>query len=95
MSTTTTTKLEPARVPTPEAIELQSPGSVREGPVPEGEQPGDEEPAGEKLDRKMLFKLCSAGFCFFVAGVNDGSVGALIPYVIRDHDINTAIVSSM
>lgn len=93
-TTTTTTKLEPARVPTPEAIELQSPGAVR-GPAPEDEQPGDEQPAGEKLDRKMLSKLCSAGFCFFVAGVNDGSVGALIPYVIREHDINTAIVSSM
>ncbi|KAK0117177.1 hypothetical protein ONS96_013010 [Cadophora gregata f. sp. sojae] len=40
-------------------------------------------------------KLMSAGFSFFVAGVNDGSTGALVPYIIRDYGINTAIVSSV
>lgn len=88
MSTTTTTKLEPARAP--ETIELETPA-----PVPEPTPQGDEQPAGEKLTKKLIFKLCSAGFCFYVAGVNDGSVGALVPYIIREHDINTAIVSSM
>ncbi|KAK0717604.1 major facilitator superfamily domain-containing protein [Lasiosphaeria miniovina] len=43
----------------------------------------------------MPFKLASAGFSFFVAGVNDGSLGALIPYVIRDYGITTAIVSTL
>lgn len=85
---TTTTQLEPARAP--ETIELET-SRPAQGPTP----PGDEQPAEEKLDRKMIFKLCSAAFCFYVAGVNDGSLGALVPYIIREHDINTAIVSSV
>lgn len=40
-------------------------------------------------------KLISIGFSFFVAGVNDGSTGALLPYVIREYGISTAIVSSV
>ncbi|KFG84436.1 hypothetical protein MANI_115758 [Metarhizium anisopliae] len=40
-------------------------------------------------------KLISVGFSFFVAGVNDGSTGALLPYVIREYGISTAIVSSV
>jgi hypothetical protein len=42
-----------------------------------------------------LLKLISAGYALFVAGVNDGSTGALIPYMLRDYNINTAIVSTM
>lgn len=38
-------------------------------------------------------KVVSAAFSFFVAGVNDGSLGALIPYLIRSYDINTAMIS--
>jgi hypothetical protein len=51
-------------------------------------------PEGTGLDRSTLMKLFSAGFAFFVAGINDGSIGALIPYIIRGYGINTAIVSS-
>jgi hypothetical protein len=29
----------------------------------------------------------------FVAGVNDGSLGSLIPYVIRTYDIGTNMVA--
>ncbi|KAI4717426.1 MFS general substrate transporter [Aureobasidium sp. EXF-10727] len=32
------------------------------------------------LDKQTLLRLISAGFSFFVAGVNDGSLGALIPW---------------
>ncbi|KAK5655242.1 hypothetical protein OQA88_5809 [Cercophora sp. LCS_1] len=46
-------------------------------------------------DRKELVRLISAGYSFFVAGVNDGSLGSLIPYVVRLYGINTAIVSSL
>lgn len=49
----------------------------------------------QRLSKSVYLKLISAGFSFFVAGVNDGSIGALIPYVIRQFDINTAIVSSV
>lgn len=52
-------------------------------------------PQQPKLSKKTLLKLLSAGFSFFVAGVNDGSLGALIPYVIRDYGITTAVLSSV
>lgn len=55
----------------------------------------DTEDHGHKLDRKMYLKLFSAGFSFFVAGVSDGSIGALIPYIIREYSISTAIVSAV
>lgn len=83
----TTTQLEPAQA---EAHELaESPGR------PLGSTPPEDDPPETKLDRKAIMKLASAGFCFYVAGVNDGSVGALVPYVIREYGINTAVVSSM
>jgi hypothetical protein len=46
-------------------------------------------------DWKLLFQLTSCGVSFFVAGVNDGSLGALLPYVIRSYGLTAAIVSSM
>ncbi|SPO03031.1 related to tetracycline resistance proteins [Cephalotrichum gorgonifer] len=97
MSTTTTTQLEPAaRVA--EDHELSELGQTSRGQVlgqtpPAGGDVGPEEK--KKLDRKTILKLTSAGFCFFVAGVNDGSIGALVPYVIREYGVNTAIVSSI
>lgn len=48
-----------------------------------------------KLDNEVYIKVISAGFSFFVAGVNDGSIGALLPYIIREYNITTAIVSAM
>ncbi|KAL7911477.1 MFS general substrate transporter [Trichoderma velutinum] len=50
---------------------------------------------GDRLTKYVYLKLVSAGFSFFVAGVNDGSIGTLTPYVIRQYNINTAIVSSI
>lgn len=48
-----------------------------------------------KRDWKLLFQLMSCGVSFFVAGVNDGSLGALLPYVIRSYGLTTAIASSV
>ncbi|KAM0219938.1 hypothetical protein ACHAQD_006276 [Fusarium lateritium] len=53
-----------------------------------------EPPPTTKPTRAELLKIFSAGISFFVAGVNDGSIGALIPHIIRDYDVTTAIVSS-
>ncbi|KAF4998385.1 hypothetical protein FDECE_11812 [Fusarium decemcellulare] len=53
----------------------------------------DREPGA--LDKGTYLRIISACFSFFVAGVNDGSLGALIPYMIRDYHVNTAIVSSI
>ncbi|KAK0737146.1 putative MFS transporter [Apiosordaria backusii] len=47
------------------------------------------------LSKPVLLKLCSAAFSFFVSGVNDGSIGALIPHIIRSYGITTAIVSAL
>jgi hypothetical protein len=41
----------------------------------------------------MYPKILSAGVSFFVAGVNDGSLGSIIPYVIRTYGIGTNMVA--
>lgn len=38
----------------------------------------------------VRLKVFSAAFCFLNAGINDGSLGALIPYILRHYDISTA-----
>ncbi|KAJ3052232.1 hypothetical protein HK097_006672 [Rhizophlyctis rosea] len=38
---------------------------------------------------KHILRLFSACFCFFVAGVNDASLGPLIPYVMEDYSVGT------
>ena len=40
-------------------------------------------------------KLVSSGFSFFCAGVNDGSLGTLIPYLLPAYDIDTGLVAIM
>jgi len=47
------------------------------------------------LSHKMIFKLLSAGFSFFVAGTIDGSLGTLIPYIIQNYNIGTSFLSIM
>jgi hypothetical protein len=58
------------------------------------ETPPEEGP-DERLSKLAYLRLISAGFSFFVAGTNDGSIGALIPYIIREYNVSTAIVSSV
>ncbi|KAN0104527.1 MFS general substrate transporter [Hyaloscypha variabilis] len=45
------------------------------------------------LSRKMVLKLLSSGFSFFVAGTIDGSMGPLIPYMLLSYDIGTSFIS--
>ncbi|RSL59956.1 hypothetical protein CEP54_007057 [Fusarium duplospermum] len=52
-----------------------------------------ETPQSDRLDKGAYLRIFTACFSFFVAGINDGSLGALIPYMIRDYEITTAIVS--
>lgn len=42
-----------------------------------------------ELTGPVILKVVSAAFCFFNAGVNDGSIGALIPYILRSYHIST------
>ena len=38
-------------------------------------------------------KIFSAGVSFFVAGINDGSLGSIIPYLLKEYAISTNMVS--
>ncbi|KAI5468125.1 major facilitator superfamily domain-containing protein [Mariannaea sp. PMI_226] len=88
----TATQLDTA--PASEAYELST--NLAKNPGCEEEPVGPHsEPTTSKNDGRTYLKILSAGFSFFVAGVNDGSLGALVPFVIRDYGINTAIVSSV
>lgn len=42
---------------------------------------------------RKTWKLFSAGFSFFVAGVNDGSMGALLPYMLKEYHIGTSFIA--
>jgi hypothetical protein len=48
-----------------------------------------------QLSRKVVLKLLSCGFSFFVAGTMDGSLGPLIPYMLRSYNIGTSFISIM
>ncbi|KAK4164107.1 major facilitator superfamily domain-containing protein [Cladorrhinum sp. PSN259] len=93
MSTTTTTARTAPRSPPGDGVVSSSfDFQVEEGPSP---RPGSNENSQSSLDAALIFKLVTAAFSFFVAGVNDGSIGALIPHIIRDYGITTAIVSAL
>lgn len=74
------------------SIELPSrkEGDVETTP-PDAQSSTPQSPAipGRKL------KLSSAGFSFFVAGTNDGSMGALLPYMLQDYHIGTSFIALM
>ena len=75
-----------------ETIVLQTQGSSTRTHEPEPGILQESEP--NQPQTKWLYpKLVSAGVSFFVAGVNDGSLGSLIPYIIRSYDIGTNMVA--
>jgi hypothetical protein len=47
------------------------------------------------LTRRNLFRVIAASVSFFFAGNNDGSLGALIPYILRTYDVGTEYVALM
>ena len=53
------------------------------------EQTHNESP---QLAKTVKLKLLSCCLCFLVAGLHDGSIGALIPYLIKDYGISTGFV---
>lgn len=58
---------------------------------------GDQAPSRSPRQDKVAhgLKLASVAFSLLVAGVSDGSVGALLPYVLREYSVSTAVVSCM
>jgi hypothetical protein len=47
------------------------------------------------LTRKTLLKVIAASISFFFAGNNDGSLGALTPYILRTYNVGTEYVALM
>ena len=47
------------------------------------------------LTKKNLLKVIAASVSFFFAGNNDGSLGALTPYILRTYNVGTEYVALM
>ncbi|CAA9956407.1 FucP Fucose permease [Pyrenophora teres f. maculata] len=45
------------------------------------------------LTKRNLFKILAASISFFFAGNNDGSLGALTPYILRTYNVGTEYVA--
>lgn len=96
MSTTTKTTTEPSRPQAVELSHLQPSSSSNQENQPtyqNNNAPSENDKA--KHDWLLYFKLISCGASFFFSGVNDGSLGALLPYVIRSYGLTAAIASSV
>lgn len=89
----TITDLEPPQAQQVVSIALKTSPEV--GTLEDGIQPPREVVNSEApLTITTIIKLISCAFAFFLAGVNDGSVGALIPYMLRSYDISTGSVTA-
>jgi len=81
----------PHRSDAPAGIELQTvslnaPQSPPDEEIDEGET---------GLTTNSILKLVAASFGYFFAGTNDGSLGALTPYIIRTYAIGTQHIALM
>jgi hypothetical protein len=88
MSSTTT--VEPAQV----ELELQPIRDVEASAPKPVEQPQHDSVDCEP-GSSPIYKLITAGFSFFCAGVNDGTLGPLIPYMLSAFHIGTGDVAIM
>lgn len=91
MSATTTQSMATESRPTPKDVEheLQSLGTIQaQGSTPQAQpsRPSSQSPT---------LKLLIGGVSFFCAGANDGTLGALIPYILSTFSIGTGGVSIM
>lgn len=85
-------KSETAGPAQPDAIELHSIRSPHE-PGPDDVPPTINPDTA--LNRKNLLKVVAASISFFFAGNNDGSLGALTPYILRTYSVGTEYVALM
>jgi hypothetical protein len=77
--------------PAAEMIELQPFQNAIPQTV-EGAQAANDSTA---LTRDNLLKVLAASMSFFFAGNNDGSLGALTPYILRTYSVGTEHVALM
>lgn len=61
----------------------------------EAEAPSSLHEDANSLNKKNVLKIVAAGFSFFFAGTNDGSLGALTPYILRTYKVGTEYVALM
>lgn len=72
-------------------IELHTIQSVRDADVPRNPSINGD----TALTRQNLLKVIAASISFFFAGNNDGSLGALTPYILRTYSVGTEYVALM
>ncbi|KAI3323063.1 MFS general substrate transporter [Xylariaceae sp. AK1471] len=90
MSTTQTAVTDAAQ--SYSLIELNHESVVKD---PES-SPGQELHESDAIDRESatpFFQLIVAGYSFFCAGVNDGTLGPLIPYILNSFQIGTGEIA--
>ncbi|KAK3901339.1 major facilitator superfamily domain-containing protein [Staphylotrichum tortipilum] len=98
MSTTTTTIAASEEVTSPIAIPLAtlpSTTSHRFRPAPSPSPSRSQPQASPPNPKTPLAKLLSASLSFLIAGLNDGALGALLPYLLRSYTITTALVTAL
>lgn len=91
MPTQTVVMASATQPPPLDRIELQP---TQEEAVPtntEGKTTNEE----TALTKKTLLKVIAASISFFFAGNNDGSLGALTPYILRTYNVGTEYVALM
>lgn len=91
MSTTRATVTEAQSYP---MTELRRPVPKDAEASPVEESPTDAQVVQSEAATPVL-KLIVAGYSFFCAGVNDGTLGPLIPYIISSFSIGTGEIAIM
>ncbi|PYH88516.1 putative MFS transporter [Aspergillus ellipticus CBS 707.79] len=54
--------------------------------------PPEPTPRSNPPEKSPRLKIIASAFSFFVAGVNDGSLGSLLPYILQTFNISTNLV---
>ena len=82
------------------SMELQSRNTI-EAPAAGGDQdnsltsPQQTLPPEEQPTAQAYLKLMCAGFSFYYAGTNDGTLGPLLPYMLQRYNVSTGLVTVM
>jgi hypothetical protein len=87
----TTTNASPVSIMEPRDIELQLNHSAGDADVQRDHAISQD----TALTRQNLLKVIAASISFFFAGNNDGSLGALTPYILRTYSVGTEYVALM
>lgn len=76
-----------------EDLELRPTQQTHERSARESEERASTE--NTSLTKSNLLRVIAASLSFFFAGNNDGSLGALTPYILRTYNVGTEYVALM